>query len=68
MAGARSMPSESDFVIHARNSTLPAGPLIGERIKGHFRNHADVRVLDEPEFANAEGYMRYGTFLSAQEA
>jgi len=37
--------------------------LIGNAILAHFSLHKNVRVVDDPVFANAMGYVRFGRYL-----
>jgi plasmid segregation protein ParM len=39
--------------------------LVGDQLKAHFHRHADVRVVPDPQLANAIGYYRYGLFVEA---
>ena len=37
--------------------------LLGDHIRAHFSRHEGVTVLDEPVYANAAGYYRFGRWL-----
>jgi plasmid segregation protein ParM len=39
--------------------------LIGNQLAAHFHRHADVRIVEDAQTANAVGYYRYGLFLNA---
>lgn len=41
--------------------------LMGEQLKEHFAEHKNVRIVDNPQFANASGFYKYGQFLKAME-
>lgn len=36
--------------------------LVGEHVKAFYKNHKRVIVMNDPQFANVEGYYRYGMF------
>jgi len=42
--------------------------LIGSLVQDHFEQHKEVHIPDNPVYANAEGYLRYGLYLRAQGA
>jgi len=39
--------------------------LIGDDLLAHFSDHARVRIVDNPVYANATGYVRFGRYLEA---
>jgi plasmid segregation protein ParM len=40
--------------------------LIGDVVKRHFYRHQDVRIVQEPVFANCRGYLRLGRYLEKE--
>lgn len=38
--------------------------LVGDQLRSHFARHGSVTVLDEPEFANARGFLQFAHYLS----
>lgn len=42
--------------------------LVGDVVRRHFHRHADVRIVQEPVFANCRGYLNLGRYLEREGA